>query len=198
MAREGENVWITKSGERVRGRVVSSGPGVVSLVTAMPFQEPMRPRSRVELEWLDAGGLARIRGRVAAIGAGPPPVAEIKLRGQPKAIERRSELRVSAALDVSGWSLQDPTRLLAGKTVDLSNSAALLQLPMTPEAATTLDLRIDLPDGPFLALGHVVRREAEDHVAVLIEPKDPEELDRVTGFVSARLRDEGPARSDLP
>jgi hypothetical protein len=158
----------------------------------------MRRRAKVELEWLDAGVLAQVRGRVAAIREGPPPVADIKLRGRPKAVERRSELRVAAALDVSGWSLQDPTRLLAGKTVDLSNSAALLRLPQTPQAATTLDLRIDLPDGPFLALAHVVRRAAEDLVAVVIEPKDPEELERVTDFVSARLRDEGAARGDLP
>jgi PilZ domain len=198
MAREGDQVWITKARERVRGRIVSSGPRTVSLVTATQFEEPMRRRSRVELEWLDPAGLAQVRGRVAAVQPGPPLVAEIKLRGRPKAIERRNELRVSATLDVSGWSLQDPTRLLSGKTVDLSNSAALLELPQIPETATTLDLRIDLPDGPFLALGHVVRRAAEDFVAVLIEPKDPEELERVTDFVSARLHDEGAARGDLP
>jgi hypothetical protein len=198
LAREGEQVWVTKSRERIRGRIVSSEPDAVSLVTVTPFEDPMRRRAKVELEWLDAGGLAQVRGRVAAIREGPPPVAEIKLRGRPKAVERRNQLRVAAALDVSGWSLQDPTRLLAGKTVDLSNGAALLRLPQTPETATTLDLRIDLPDGPFLALAHVVRRAEEDLVAVLIEPKDPEELERVTDFVSARLRDEGAARGDLP
>ncbi len=82
--------------------------------------------------------------------------------------------------------------------MDLSNGAGLLRLPMTPETATTLDLRIDLPDGPFLVLGHVVRRSAEDLVAVVIEPKDPEELERLTGFVSTRLRDEGVAHTNLP
>src|SRR2546425_864659 len=98
MAREGEHVWVTKSHERIRGRVVRSSPGLVKLVTATPFQEPLRPRSKVELEWLDAGGLAQARGRVAAVESGPPPVAEIKLRGRPKAIERRNELRASADL----------------------------------------------------------------------------------------------------
>jgi hypothetical protein len=158
----------------------------------------LRSRRKLQLEWVAAAGLVRARGRLGRIRAGPPPVFEIAVEGSPKLVERRTDLRVASALEVSGWSLQDPTRLLSGRTVDLSTSGALLDLPMTPETATTLELRIGLPDGVLHALGYVVRRVAGDFVAVRLEPRRAHDSARLARFVSARLRDEGPAREHLP
>jgi hypothetical protein len=196
---DGEQIWISprQGNDRLRASVATSGPGTLTLVLA-PGSPTLRRRGRVELDWIDGVSLVHARGRVVSTRAGPPPVVEIRLKGWPEAVERRGQLRVAAALDVSGWSLQDPTRLLAGRTVDLSEGGALLQLPLMPETASTLDLRILLPDGALAALAHVVRRALDDLVAVRLEPKWPQERDRLASFVAARLRDAGVAREPLP
>jgi hypothetical protein len=197
---DGEHVWISLPDceDRLPTRVAASGPGKLTLVLATTAPSSLRRRGRVKLDWIDGVSLVQARGRVIATSVGPPPVAEIRMMGRPEAIERREHLRVAADLDVSGWSLQDPTRLLAGKTIDVSDSGALLELPMVPETASTLDLRLTLPDGALAAMGHVVRRALDDLVAVRFEPKSPQEHERWAKFVAARLRNQGAARRSLP
>jgi PilZ domain-containing protein len=192
-----EVVWVGKarSEMRARGHVTDSQPGILSLALAGDTQLSLQPRTRVELEWIAADGLVRARGKLGAIRAGPPPLLEIAIKGKPRLVERRADLRVATALEVSGWSPHDPTRLLAGRTVDLSSRGALLLLPMTPETATTLDLRISLPDGPLAALGHVVRPRLGDLVAVRLEPKRPADWERLAHFVAIRLQEDGVART---
>jgi hypothetical protein len=190
----GEPVWLRRARSkeaRARGRVAGSGPGRLSLVLESEPFAPFKPRTRVELEWLVAEGLVRAHGTVGIFCAGPPPLLEIAVRGSPRLAERRIDLRAAIALAVSGWSLQDPTRLLSGRTVDLSTSGALLELPMMPEAATTLELRISLPDDPLSALGHVVRRRPGGLVAVRLAPKRPADIERLARFVALRLREDG-------
>jgi hypothetical protein len=190
----GEPVWFRRARSeeaRARGRVAGSGPGRLSLVLEGEAVAPFKPRTRVELEWLVAEGLVQARGKVGSLRAGPPPLLEIAVRGSPRLAERRADLRTKTALEVGGWSLQDPTRLLSGSTVDLSTSGALLELPMTPETATTLELRISLPDGPLSALGHIVRRSPGGLVAVRLAAKRPAEIERLARFVALRLREDG-------
>ena len=190
----GEVVWIRKSSSqvRLRGRISSSFEKRLSVVLAPDAPAPFGVRNRVELEWIDPAGLGRVSARVFVVRGGPPPVLEIRTKGKPRLAERRGELRVAATLPVIGWSLQDPTRLLTGRTVDLSLGGALLALPMTPQTATTLELTIELQGGPLHALGRIVRAVG-DLIAVKLEPKRPEDAVRLTAFVEARLKEEGAA-----
>jgi hypothetical protein len=190
----GEPVWFRRARSeeaRVRGCVAGSRPGRLSLALEGEALAPFKPRTRVELEWLVAEGLVRARGKVGIFRAGPPRLLEIAVRGSPRLAERRTDLRAAIALAVSGWSLQDPTRLLSGRTVDLSASGALLELPMMPEAATILELRISLPDDPLSALGHVVRRTPGGLVTVRLAPEQPADVERLARFVALRLREDG-------
>jgi len=169
---DGEHVWISlpHGRDRLRANVATSGPGTLTLALA-PGSPTLRRRARVELDWIDGVSLVQARGRVVSTRAGAPPVVEIRLKGRPEAIERRGQLRVAATLDVRGWSLQDPTRLLAGKTVDLSEGGALLQLPLMPETASTLDLRILLPDGALAAAADAASPEERPSRARALRPQ---------------------------
>jgi hypothetical protein len=169
----------------------------VSVVLAPGAPKQFGVRDRVELEWIDPAGLAQVSARIAAVRGGPPPVLELRVRGKPRLAERRGSLRVTVTLPVSGWSLHDPTRLLIGRTVDLSSRGALLALPMTPETASTLELTIELQRGPFHARGRIVRA-AGDLIAVELEPTRPEDAVRLRTFIEAHLQAEGSADEGPP
>src|SRR5213080_2762388 len=85
---EGEHVWISLPGgkDRLQARVAASGPDRLALVLATAGPSSLRLRGRVKLDWIDGVSLVQARGRVLAISAGPPPVAEIRLMGRPEAI----------------------------------------------------------------------------------------------------------------
>jgi hypothetical protein len=195
----GEGVWIRRpsSEVRLRARVGSSSGKRLSLVENQGAPEPFHARNRVELDWIGGAGLARVTARILAVRTEPPAVLDIEVKGTPRLAERRELFRVAATLPVSGWSLQDPTRLLKGQTIDVSSRGALLTLPMTPETATTLELTIELQGMPFNALGRIVRATG-DLIAVVLEPTRPEDAARLAAFVedrqqAARATDEGPA-----
>jgi hypothetical protein len=194
----GEVVWIRKSSSeiRLRARISSSSERRLSVVLAPDAPQQFRVRDRVELEWIAQAGLARVSARVVVRG-GPPPVLEIRAKGIPRLAERRSSLRVAATLPVSGWSLHDPTRLLTGRTVDLSVRGALLALPMIPETASTLELTIDLQGRPFHARGRIVRATG-DLIAVELEPTQPEDAVRLRAFIEAHLQAEDSAGERPP
>jgi hypothetical protein len=195
----GEVVWIRKSSSqgRLRARIGSSSEKRLSVVLAPDAPEQLGVRDRVELEWIDLTSLVQVSARVAAVRGGPPPVLELRVRGKPRLAERRGSLRAAAPLPVSGWSLHDPTRLLTGLTVDLSVRGALLELPMTPETASTLELTIELQGRPFHARGRIVRA-AGDLIAVELEPTGPEDAVRLRAFVEERLKAEGSAGKRPP
>ena len=195
--RSGEVVWLrrARSGQRARGRVAGS-ENVLSVVLESESPRAIRPRARIELEWLDAEGLTRARGRVGALQPGPPPLLEVALRGKPRLVERRAEMRAAVALEVSAWSLQHPTHRLSGRTINMSASGALLELPVTPEAAATLELQLQLPDSQISILGDVVRRGPGDLLAVRFAATSPaDELERLARFVELLLQEKGPLAS---
>ncbi len=189
LPRPGEPVAILARRGRARfeARAVAGRPDVLTVELAGGGVS-LRRGATVELEWVDPLGLVRLRGRVAGAGARPLPVVEIALGQAPTLVQRRERVRVPAALDVTAWSLLDPTRLLSGTTVDVSSGGALIRLPMTPAAASYLDLRISLPDGTLSTRARVIRHDEPDLVAVAFDALPPEDAERLIAFALARGR----------
>ena len=102
-----------------------------------------------------------------------------------RAENRRAEERRAIVLDVSAWSLAQPTELLRGTTVDLSAGGALLRLPGLSEAAVRLEVRLSLPEHSLAATVNVVRCGPPDLVAVTFETIAPSEHDRLLEFIRA-------------
>jgi hypothetical protein len=98
-------------------------------------------------------------------------------------LDRRVEDRRAIVVDVSAWSLAQPTELLRGTTVDLSAGGALLKLPGLSDAAVRLEMRLALPERPVAATVNVVRRGPPDMVAVTFETIARSELDRLLEFI---------------
>jgi len=90
-------------------------------------------------------------------------------------VDRRAFERCAIAVEVSAWSLVQPTRLLSGTTVDLSGGGAVLRLPGLAESAVRLTLRLDLTDRLLTTLADVVRRQPPDLVAVVFHDIDSSE-----------------------
>jgi hypothetical protein len=114
---------------------------------------------------------------------------ELELEGPPYLVQRREEIRVAVELPLSAWSFQDWTRLLEGRTVDLSESGALLHLPRLSRAANRIDLRLRLPDGPLPLTAWIVRRGGDDRVAVSFEECGREKQKRLQNFLAAHLHE---------
>lgn len=156
-----------------------------ALVVAVEAAEPaLGSGARVEVEWVDDNGVGQISGRVESAWLDPTPLLEIELTMPPRLLERREHIRVPVALEVSGWSLVDATRRLSGRTINAGDGGALLELPMAPSAASMLELRIGLPDGPLHARARVLRREEPHFVAVAFEPMPAEDGERLSAFIS--------------
>jgi hypothetical protein len=99
--------------------------------------------------------------------------------------ERRAYERRAIVVDVSAWSLVQPTLLLAGTTVELAGGGALLQLPGLSEAAVSLELLLALPGQPLVARGRIVSRQPPDLYAVSFEHIDPSQRERLLEFIRA-------------
>lgn len=103
--------------------------------------------------------------------------------GMPHDPEHRPHERRALAVDVTAWSLAQPTVLLTGTTVDLGVGGARLRLPGLSEGALRLEVRLALPEGPLLAKAGIVRREPADVVAVVFDPMADCELERLSAFI---------------
>jgi hypothetical protein len=168
----------------MHARVAARRPGTLTL--ELPVGTALR-RGRVEVEWVDAEGLARLRGRVARVEPGETPLLEVRYERPPELIQRRHHLRASASFACSAWSLLDPTRLLVGTTLNLSGGGALVRLPLLPPAAPFVDLHLSLPDGPLGVRGRVVRRDDGDLVALGFEGLAAADEERLIDAVLASL-----------
>jgi hypothetical protein len=96
--------------------------------------------------------------------------------------ERRDERR-PISLDVSAWSLVQPTRLLTGTTVQLDGDGALLRLTGLTESAVQLDLRISLPERALHVSTNIVERRPPDLVVVSFDWVDSYERARLGEFL---------------
>jgi len=180
---QGEAVSVSTrwSRGRLKGSLAGAGAGSVS-VKLNPSRTRLLRGTRVELAWVVPQGLARVRGRVRRTR----PLLEIGFRKPPELVSRREHVRAPVIVEISAWSPRDPTRRLSGTTIDLGADGALLHLPKTSEAATTLDVTVALPDAPLTVTGRIVRREGE-RIAVDFDAMPRQDRERLTGFVLARL-----------
>lgn len=97
--------------------------------------------------------------------------------------ERRRHERRQLSVDVSAWTLVQPTQLLGGRTVDLGIGGASLRLPGLAPGAVRLELRFALPDRPLVVQAAVVHRRPPDLVGVVFDLLDPTVVERLSGFV---------------
>jgi hypothetical protein len=183
----GEDVNLLVShGHRLRGRITDDRALLLAVeLEQQPIRTPFRLRSgsAVQLEWVHRQGLMRLPTRVEASRSEPTPVIELTVDGAPELAERRTQERVRITLEAAAWSLLDPTRLVAGKTVDLSATGALLHLPGLSPFAAMAEIRIDLPDRPFMTRARVVRRHEPDLVAVVFHATNLDDQARFADFV---------------
>src|SRR5437763_11763375 len=128
----GDEVQILAApNSRLRGYVIGRGPEALTIELAqMLIRRPFRfaAGSEVEVEWVHELGVMQVHARVGAAREEPEPTLELELVGGAEPIERREHDRSSAELEVSAWSLSQPTKRLTGNTVDLSTGGALLWL----------------------------------------------------------------------
>ncbi len=183
LPRQGEPVSVSTrwSRGRLEGSLAGAGAHSVS-VKLGPSRARLLRGTRVELAWVEPQGLARLQGRIRRTR----PLLEIGFRKPPELVRRREHVRAPVTLDVTAWSPRDPTRRLSGTTLDLGADGALLHLPETSEAATTLDVTVALPDAPLTVTGRIVRRDGE-RIAIGFDGIARHDRERLTGFVLARL-----------
>src|SRR5207247_2194056 len=87
----------------------------------------------------------------------------------------------------SAWSLVEPTRLLAGTTLNLSGGGALVRLPELPPATSVLDLTLALPEGPLGVRARVVRRDEAGVVALAFDELPREQEARLSNLAMRRF-----------
>jgi PilZ domain len=97
--------------------------------------------------------------------------------------EHRVHERRAVVVDVSAWSLAQPTVLLTGTTIDLGVGGARLRLPGLSQGAVRLELSLALPEQPLTVGAAIVRREPPDLVAVVFDPLAPSEVERLRGSI---------------
>jgi hypothetical protein len=172
-------------------RVVEARPGGLTLELE---GEEAAGRGGAELVWADPRGLARLRGRVWLVQPGTPPKVELRFKHPPELTQRREHVRAQLEVRFSAWSLLEPTRLLAGTTLNLSAGGALVRLPELPPATNVVDLTLALPDGPLAVRARVARRDEDGVVALEFDAVTPEQAARLTSLSMQRF--EEPARTN--
>jgi PilZ domain len=173
-------------GRTQQARVVTS-EGRRVFVEVETDRSRLRRGARVQLEWVDPLGLVQRRGRVVSVSPAGMSTVEIEFDKPPRLIQRREQIRFPVTLKVTAWSFLSWTHLCEGRTVDLSESSALLHLPKLPAAVSRIDLRLCLPDHSVPVGARVVRREGGDLVAVAFEPLSPVCQERLHDFLSGLL-----------
>lgn len=144
---------------RLRGQVVERLRDALTIrldhtTVRLPFH--FDRGAQVAVEWIEEKrGVMQASATVESAATTPWPTLEVELVGRPAPVDRRRHQRFPVALPVSAWTPAQPTHRLAGHTIDLSLSGALVCLPALSELASTVDLRIDLPDGQLTVSGSV-------------------------------------------
>lgn len=183
----GEEVSILAPNSlRLRGQVAARVNGTLTVeLEPTPLRRPFHfvAGSEVELEWIHPLGVMQHSARVEDALAEPRPILLLELVGGPEPVERREHGRREVELGVSVWSLSQPTRRLAGTTVNLSASGALLHLPELAPFAAMVDVSIALPGEPLHASAKVVWRRHPALVGIEFERISPEARARLVEFL---------------
>ena len=143
---------------RLRGRVVERLRDGVTIeidhtTVRLPFH--FDRGAQIALEWTERRRVMRSSATVESAATDPRPTLEVELVGRPAPVDRRGDRRFPVVLTVSAWTPAQPTHRFTGHTVDLSVGGALLSLPALSAFASTVDLRIDLPDGQLTVSGSI-------------------------------------------
>jgi hypothetical protein len=171
---------------RLRGHVTARLNGTLWVELDQPaIRQPFHftAGSEVEIEWMNLLGVMQVSTKVEETQAEPCPTLRLELVGEPEPAERREHGRVAVELEVSAWSLAQPTRRLAGNTVNLSPGGALIWLPELSPLAAKIDVRIALPEEPLHASGNIAWRRNPGLVAVEFDRIDPHERACLMSFL---------------
>jgi hypothetical protein len=155
---------VTPENTRLLGHVAAARNGTLTVTLELdrgPIRQPfhLAADAEVVLEWVHSRRLAQMPVVVERTLEEPQPAVELRLAGEPEPVERRLHGRVPVEVEVSAWTLAQPTRRLPGTTINLSAAGALLRIPELAPMAASIDLTIALPEKPIHASARVAWRE---------------------------------------
>jgi hypothetical protein len=92
------------------------------------------------------------------------------------------DARRPISLDVSAWTLVQPTRPILGTAIELGGNGALIQFDGLPKTAGRIELRIALPERGLFVSATVVARLPPDLFEVSFQ-LNPYQRERVIRFL---------------
>jgi c-di-GMP-binding flagellar brake protein YcgR len=195
----GQPLWARPRWSRtpLKAKALDVAKNAVVLTLAADAR-PLAQETSIELEWVDHLGLVRRHGRIDRTRDDGSGVLEVKVEAPAILIQRREHLRAPVVRHVTATVSGPSPQIAHGTTLNLGGGGALLSLPLAEPVFPLLELLVDLPDRPLSVRAEVVRREAEDRLAVRFLDIDPEDEERVTAFVFAHLEEAKPAMPQRP
>jgi hypothetical protein len=195
-------VTLTGRGISVSTRVEYVGDGVISVrpsVGEYVEQVVATVGDRVEVFWKSGDDTRAVPAEVLSADAGAVPRWRLQITGPAEISQRRQAVRgrLSVPLEIGYGSVE-----MTGETVDLSENgmrAAAEGFGVPPEKGATLDLVIQLEDGPLKVKGEVVRfaaRGARWLLSIRFRDLQEKDGDRVRRRVFQALREERARQTD--
>jgi hypothetical protein len=195
-------VTLTSRGISVSTRVEFVGEGVISVrpsVGEYVEQVVVTAGDSVEVFWKSGEDTRALPAEVLSVDAGAAPRWRLQVTGPAEISQRRQAVRgrVSVPLEIGYGSVE-----MTGETVDLSENgmrAAADGFGVPPEPGTTLDLLVQLEDGPLKVKGEVVRfaaRGARWLLSIRFRDMQEKDGDRVRRRVFQALREERARQAD--
>jgi hypothetical protein len=195
-------VTLTGRGISVSTRVEFVGDGVITVrpsVGEYVEQIVAATGDRVEVFWKAGEETRALPAEVLSAEAGAAPRWRLQVTGPSEVSQRRQAVRGRVSLPVEmGFGNVE----LTGETVDVSENglrAAADGLGAPPEPGSTLDLVLQLEDGPLRVKGEVVRfqaRSARWLLSIRFRDMQEKDGDRVRRRVFQALREERARQAD--
>jgi hypothetical protein len=195
-------VTLVGRGISVSTRVEFVGDGVITVrpsVGEYVEQIVAATGDRVEVFWKAGEETRAVPAEVLSAEAGAAPRWRLQVTGPSEVSQRRQAVRgrVSLPVEIGYGSVE-----LTGETVDISENgmrAAADGLGIPPEPGSTLDLVLQLEDGPLTVKGEVVRfqsRGARWLLSIRFRDMQEKDGDRVRRRVFQALREERARQAD--
>jgi hypothetical protein len=195
-------VTLTSRGVSVSTRVEFVGDGVISVrpsVGEYVEQVVVTVGDSVEVFWKSGEDTRALPAEVLSVDAGAAPRWRLQVTGPAEISQRRQAVRgrVSVPLEIGYGSVE-----MTGETVDLSENgmrAAADGFGVPPEPGATLDLVVQLEDGPLKVKGEVVRLQTRGTrwlLSIRFHDMQEKDGDRVRRRVFQALREERARQAD--
>jgi hypothetical protein len=195
-------VTLTGRGISVSSRVEFVGEGVLTVrpsVGDYVQQIVAAVGDRVEVFWKAGEETRALPAEVLQAEGGAAPRWRLQVTGPSEVSQRRQAVRgrVSLPLEIGYGSAE-----ITGETVDLSENGIRAQCEgfgLPPEPGSTLDLVVQLEDGPLKAKGEVVRLQSRGTrwlLSIRFRDLPEKEGDRVRRRVFQALREERARQAD--